>query len=247
MPKNQKIIIIIPTHNEALVIAETIQQVFEEIAHIPDYDLDILVFDSASKDQTQAIVRRLMTLYPGRLHLQTEAKKTGLGSAYLQAMRYALSDLKADVVVEFDADLSHQPKYLAPMIASLKTHDVVLGSRYVEGGTIPASWPLIRRLLSILGNRLARLLLSPVYRDFTSGFRMTRAGVLAQCLTDQFLSNHYAYKLHLFWLLHQSKARIHEYPIEFFDRQKGTSKLPRFSILDSLRVLLILRWRMIKT
>ena len=79
MPKNQKIIIIIPTHNEALVIAETIQQVFEEIAHIPDYDLDILVFDSASKDQTQAIVRRLMTLYPGRFDFQNEAKKNRLG------------------------------------------------------------------------------------------------------------------------------------------------------------------------
>ena len=93
---------------------------------------------------------------------------------------------------------------------------------------------------------MARLLLTHKYKDFTSGFRATHRRVLAKALPDLFLSNQYAYKLHLFWLLHQNKARIHEYPIAFIDRQKGHSKLPANSIFDSLRVLFILRFRELK-
>jgi len=237
---NEKVVIIIPTYNEADVIGETILALADIRAMIHDFDLDVLIFDSASKDTTQAVVTELQAQFTW-LHLQKESHKSGLGSAYMQAMQYALATLSADIVVEFDADLSHQPKYLLPMLERIKTHDVVLGSRYVPEGSIPKDWGWRRKIISILGNQVARLILTTQYKDFTSGFRMTRRAMLQEVLGEQFISNHYAYKLQLLWRLHQCQATICEYPIVFVDRVKGQSKLPANSIIDSLRVLLILR------
>ncbi len=239
------VVVIIPTYNEALVIEKTIREVFKELADA-DVAAHILVFDSCSSDSTQEIVRSLKSTYSS-LHLQTEPKKTGLGSAYLQAMHYALNELNADFLVEFDADLSHQPCYLPEMINKLRTHDVVVGSRYVKGGSIPKNWGWHRKFLSVLGNLVARCILTPKYKDFTSGFRATRHSVLKEVLPTQFISNHYAYKLELLWRLHQAKAKIVEYPIKFIDREKGQSKLPANSIIDSLRVLGTLRYRELKS
>lgn len=241
-PMPEKVVVIIPTYNEALVIAETIRQVFSATADLLDFTVELLIFDSASKDHTQAIIRDLMPHYPGKLHLQMEPKKTGLGSAYVQAMNYALLELQADIVVEFDADLSHQPQYLPPMLNLLKTCDVVMGSRYLAGGSIPANWGLQRKFLSVIGNQVARLTLTRRYHDLTSGFRATRREVLCSSLPAQFYSNHYAYKLHLLWLLHKNKARILEFPIHFVDREQGESKLPANSIKDALRVIAKLRY-----
>lgn len=238
----EKVVIIIPTYNEALVIEDTLTQVFQATSAITAMDIHVLVFDSNSTDTTQAIVSRLQTVYEN-LHLQTEPQKTGLGAAYLQAMRYALNELAADIIIEFDSDCSHQPKYIAPVLEKLKTVDVVVGSRYIRGGSIPKNWGLHRKFLSGIGNMIARFLLTRKYHDFTSGFRATRRQAALQALPANFLSDHYAYKLEFLWLLHKNQSLIEEYPIEFVDREKGQSKLPRNSIIDSLRVLLTLRFR----
>lgn len=243
---NVKVVIIIPTYNEAAVIQETLAAVFNATGCIPDADIHVLVFDSASTDATQDIVRDLSTRHTN-LHLKTEFKKSGLGSAYLQAMRYALDELSADIVFEFDADLSHEPKYIAPMLEKIKTCDVVVGSRYVTDGSIPADWGWHRKLMSVLGNWIARALLTPAYKDFTSGFRATRREALQKTLPEKFLSSQYAYKLELLWLLHKNSFLICEYPIEFVDRQKGLSKLPANSVIDSLRVLFVLRYHEMKS
>lgn len=239
------VVIIIPTYNEADVIEETLAQVFQATAHALGQDIHVLVFDSCSTDGTGLMVERLLPTNPN-LHLKTEPKKSGLGSAYLQAMRYALDELSADIVIEFDADLSHKPQYILPMLQQLKTHDVVLGSRYVRGGRIPKHWGWDRKLLSVLGNVVARLILTPKIKDFTSGFRVTHRRVLQCVLPKRFLSNQYAYKLELMWLLHQHKARIVEYPIVFIDRERGLSKMPSNNILNSLKVVLTLRYRTLK-
>jgi dolichol-phosphate mannosyltransferase len=241
----KSVVIIIPTYNESLVIEETIRQVFNATAS-STMNIHVLVFDSCSTDNTQDIVVRLQETYP-QLHLKTEAQKTGLGSAYHQAMRYSLAHLGADIIVEFDADLSHQPQYLLPIIEKMQDHDVVVGSRYIQGGSIPQNWGWHRKLLSKLGNIVARLVLTPKYKDFTSGFRATHYLALNKALPEQFISNHYAYKLELLWALHKSKAKIVEYPIEFVDREQGQSKLPANSISDSLRVLATLRLRELKS
>ena len=242
----EKVIIIIPTYNEVLVIEETITQVFDATYSLADFDVFVLIFDSASDDNTQAKVTALCQKY-SQLYLQTEPHKTGLGSAYAQAMRYALHHLHADIVVEFDADLSHQPKFLPPLLNCIKTCDVVIGSRYVKGGSIPDNWGVHRQLLSCIGNYIARAVLTLQYKDFTSGFRATRRDILLKVLPDQFLSTQYAYKLHLLWLLHQQKALIREIPIQFVDRKKGVSKLPTNSIHDALRVIFTLRYLEMKT
>ncbi|WP_058499284.1 glycosyltransferase family 2 protein [Legionella gratiana] len=244
-PSGEKVVIIIPTYNEASVIQATIEQIFASVQLVDQYDIHILIFDSASTDDTQQIVTSLQKKYL-TLHLKQELTKSGLGSAYLQAMNYALTYLNADIVFEFDADLSHQPKYILPMLDKLKTYDCVVGSRYVKGGRIPKNWELHRKLFSILGNYVARAVLTPKYKDFTSGFRATRRQQLMKVLPQQFLTNHYAYKIQLLWLLHKNNAKICEYPINFIDRNMGYSKLPKNSIIDSLRVVFMLRYYEIK-
>lgn len=241
----EKVVIIIPTYNEAAVIKTVIQQVIAAVHSIPHYEIHVLIFDSASTDNTQQIVISLQTNYTN-LHLRTELIKSGLGSAYLQAMNYALTTMQADIVFEFDADLSHQPQYIRPMLQMLQTCDCVLGSRYITGGSIPGNWAFHRKLLSVLGNYVARAILTPKYKDFTSGFRATRREHLIKILPKRFLTNHYAYKLQLLWLLHQNKAKISEYPIHFLDRLQGYSKLPKNSIIDSLRVIFTLRYYELK-
>lgn len=238
------VVIIIPTYNESLVIEETIHQVFKATASSTT-NVHVLIFDSCSTDNTQDLVSKLQETYP-QLHLKTEPQKTGLGSAYLQAMRYALTHLGADIIIEFDADLSHQPHYLLPIIEKMQDHDVVVGSRYIKGGSIPQNWGWHRKLLSKLGNIVARLILTSKYKDFTSGFRATHYAALNKALPEQFISNHYAYKLELLWALHKTKAKIAEYPIEFVDREQGQSKLPANSIFDSLRVVITLRFHELK-
>ena len=236
----EKVVIIIPTYNEEEVILETISALSAVQETSKDFAIHVLIFDSASTDSTQSIVRDLQAKYSW-LALQTENQKSGLGSAYLQAMQYALDKMQADIVIEFDADLSHQPKYLLPMLEKIKTADVVLGSRYIEGGSIPSDWGWHRKLISILGNQVARFILTSKYKDFTSGFRVTRRGPLQTALRENFISKHYAYKLQLLWVLYRNNAQIIEYPIDFIDREKGKSKLPANSILDSLRVIFHLR------
>ncbi|PJD95302.1 MAG: glycosyl transferase [Legionella sp.] len=238
------VVVIIPTYNEALVIEKTIHEVFHAMSDSA-MDVHVLIFDSCSTDQTQQIVQALQTVYP-LLHLLTEPQKTGLGSAYHQAMNFALHELSADVLIEFDADLSHQPHYLPEMIKNLGPYDVVMGSRYVRGGSIPGNWGWHRKVLSVLGNVVARTLLTPRYKDFTSGFRVTHANLLKKALPSCFLSQNYAYKLELLWRLHKAKAKILEYPIEFVDREQGQSKLPANSVMDSLKVLGLLRYQELK-
>lgn len=241
-PRIEKVVIMIPTYNEGLVIEDTIKYVFEQTYGVIGFDIHILIFDSASTDNTQDLVKELQSKY-SHLHLQTEHQKTGLGSAYHQAIHFALQQLNADIVVEFDADLSHQPKYLVSMLQEIKDHDVLVGSRYILGGSLPENWGWQRKMLSKTGNMLIKKVLQLPYEDLTSGFRMTRREALIDVLPKQFLSTCYAYKIELFWRLYQARYRIKEHPIDFIDREKGYSKLPKGSILDSLKVLFQLRFK----
>lgn len=244
--KQQKLVIIIPTYNEAANIENTIHKIRENTQNVNDLVINILVFDSASTDGTAAKVKELMQ-QDSQLFFVAEPQKSGLGSAYAQAMRYAIEQMQADLVFEYDADGSHNPKYIAPMLARIQNSaDVVLGSRYVPGGSIPAQWAWHRKFLSKFGNHLARFFLFTQYHDYTSGFRVSRAKFLKPIYAEGFISNGYAYKFQVFCNQHILGARIEEHPIEFVDREKGVSKLPRNSIIESLKVLFILRWRLIK-
>jgi len=242
--KFMKVVIIIPTYNESESIKATIEGLQKEFNKIKSHQMHILVFDSNSKDDTRKIVKNLQKRYKN-LHLQTEKEKSGLGGAYIKAMRYAMDKMTADAVFEYDADGSHQPKYISGMVKALDGGaDVVVGSRYVPGGKMPADWGLHRKLMSFVGNLIARVvLLTPQYKDMTSGFRGTKTKCLKKVDLKNLLSKQFAYKLHLYYALHKLGAKIAEYPIEFIDRGRGESKFPKNNIKDSLKVVFTLRLR----
>jgi len=172
----EKVIIVIPTYNESQTIAQTIielEKVFNSIDAV-QYEMHILIYDSNSPDHTAQIVEQSQQQYKN-LHLAMEKQKSGLGSAYAKAITHAINKLNADIVFEFDADGSHQPKYLPAMLDEFsKGADVVVGSRYVKGGKMPSDWSIDRKILSWGGNLISRLFLTWKYKDFTSGFRGTR-------------------------------------------------------------------------
>ena len=239
----ENVTIIIPTYNEKYAIADTINALFSVFREIDpeQFKLNILIFDSHSPDGTADVVRDLQKAH-NNLFLLTEEHKTGLGSAYTKAMQYAMHTLKADILFEFDADGSHQPKYIPGMLQALKQDaDVVVGSRFIKYGSIPNDWSWDRKFLSYFGNYIARVLLTWRYKDFTSGFRGTRVKFLKHINLDKLLSKNYAYKMHLLWELHCLKANIIEFPIEFINRKLGYSKFPKNNIVDSLRVVILLR------
>ena len=239
-----KIVIIIPTYNEKENIARTIENLEQEFSKIKKHKLNILVFDSNSPDGTAEIVEKLGKKYKN-IQVVREKEKSGLGGAYIQGMYYAMDKMKADAVFEYDADGSHLPKYVPGMIEALdKGADAVVGSRYIPGGKMPDNWGLHRKIVSFLGNLIARVvLLTPQYHDMTSGFRGTKTKWLKKINLNKLLSKQFAYKIHLYYALHKLGAKIVEYPIEFVDRSKGKSKFPRNNIRDSLRVVFTLRLR----
>lgn len=240
-----KIVITIPTYNEKENIGKTIDNLEAVFDKIPQkHQLTILVIDDNSPDGTAEVVREKGRKF-GNVTLLPNRAKAGLGAAYIKAFRYAMVKLNAEAVFEYDADGSHQPQYLPGMINELnKGADVVVGSRYVPGGSMPDNWGIHRKLISYFGNFIARSVLwAWQYKDMTSGFRVTKTSFLKQVDLDNLLSKQFAYKIHLYYALHKLGAKIVEFPIDFIDRSVGKSKFPRNNIIDSLRVVFTLRWQ----
>lgn len=241
-----KAVIIIPTYNEEGHIEDTINKIEQFNTKSERHNIHILVYDSHSTDKTATIVQSLQQRYDN-ITLLTEQAKTGLGAAYAKAMRYVIDHLDADIVVEYDADGSHQPCYLLQMLDAINQGaDVVVGSRYIKGGKIDANWGWHRHLISRVGNGIARFFLTRRFFDFTSGYRATRVSMLKKVPFENLLSKSYAYKLHLFWELYQVGSDIVEIPITFIDRQYGVSKFPKNNIIESLKVVILLRLRVLR-
>lgn len=240
-----KAVIIIPTYNEKENIAEIIGELKKVFLSAPkEFSMHILVVDDSSPDGTADLIKEKMKTMPN-LHLFINSQKKGLGAAYIKGMKYAMQTLKADVIFEFDADGSHKPSYIPKMLEEINNGaDVVVGSRYVKGGSMPKNWGLNRKIVSYFGNLIARgVLLTFQYHDMTSGFRATKTEFLKKIDLENLLSKQYAYKIHLFYALHKLGAKIVEYPIDFVDRTKGKSKFPKNNVKDSLRVVFTLRYR----
>lgn len=240
-----KIVICIPTYNEKDNIGSTIdglEQEFNQVA--PSHSMSILVVDDSSPDGTALIVKQKASRY-GNIFLLPNQEKKGLGAAYIKGFKYAMEKLSAEAVFEYDADGSHQPQYLPGMVETLgRGADVVVGSRYVPGGSMPSNWGLHRKLISYFGNFIARFVLfTPQYKDMTSGFRVAKTAFLKKIDLDNLFSKQFAYKIQLYYELHRLGAKIVEFPIAFIDRNKGKSKFPKNNIIDSLRVVFKLRLR----
>ena len=213
-----RITIVIPTYNEAENLSKLVSALFT----LP-LDLRILVVDDNSPDGTGAIADNLAKK-DSRVRVIYRKIKEGLRSAYLTGFRIALDD-KADAVAQMDADFSHDPAKLMEMASRLENCDLVIGSRYIQGGAVDENWPRWRKRLSAFGNFYSRAILRLPQHDVTAGFRLWRHETLEGMPLQRVHSNGYVFQVEMTYLAHCLDYKIEEVPVYFPDRQKGELKM----------------------
>jgi len=232
-------IVVVPTYNEANNIAPLAAALWE--LDLPD--LAVLIVDDNSPDGTAAIAEDLARANPGRLYVLRRPGKQGLGTAYKAGFQRAI-ELGAEAVVQMDADFSHSPAYLPEMVSLLDEYDVVVGSRYVEGGRLDERWGFGRFLLSWWANAVyTRFILGTQQRDTTSGFRAWRTETLLGMGLHRIKSNGYDFQVELTYLTEKLGYRAREIPIYFEDRRIGQSKMSNAVKLESALRVWEIRWR----
>ncbi len=214
-----RITIVIPTYNEA----ENLPKLVSALFSLP-LDLRLLIVDDNSPDGTGALAEELSQKHPGRLEVLRRPGKMGLRSAYLNGFQKVL-DGDAEAVVQMDADFSHDPAALTEMVKRLETNDVVLGSRYVSGGSVDEKWPVWRKWLSAFGNFYARTILGLPLNDVTTGYRMWRSETLKQMPFERIQATGYIFLVEMIYLTHCLEFKVGEAPIYFADRRFGKSKM----------------------
>lgn len=226
MPADDRVLVIIPTYNEAENLPLIIGRVREAAP-----DVDILVADDNSPDGTGGIADGIAA---GDAHVQVmhRAGKQGLGAAYLAGFAWGL-ERGYDVLVEMDADGSHRPEDLPRILAALEGADVVLGSRWVPGGKV-VNWPYHRKVLSKGGNFYTRMVLGIPVRDATGGYRAFRASALRELDLADVDSQGYCFQVDLAWRALQRGLRVKEVPITFVEREIGTSKMNQRIVVEAL-------------
>ncbi len=214
-----RITVITPTYNEA----ENLPKLVSALFSLP-LDLNLLIVDDNSPDGTGKIADELARTYPGRVEVLHRPGKMGLRSAYLNGFQKIL-DGSAQALVQMDADFSHDPSALVEMAKLLESCDVVLGSRYVQGGSVDKNWPIWRKSLSAFGNFYARTILSLPLHDVTTGYRMWRRETLQRMPLERIQSSGYVFLVEMMYLAHCLQFKISEAPIYFADRRWGKSKM----------------------
>jgi dolichol-phosphate mannosyltransferase len=210
-------IVVVPTYNEAENLPLIVPAVLAQ-----DQRLEVLIVDDDSPDGTGKRADDLALADP-RVHVLHRPAKQGLGPAYRAGIRRAL-DLGADYVVQMDADFSHPPAMLPRMIEEMAHHDVVSGSRYLEGITV-VNWPIERILISYFGNAYVRRVTGLQITDTTGGFRCVRRDMFERIGIDHVQANGYAFQIELNYRFAHARARVMEIPFFFTDRRRGTSKM----------------------
>jgi len=213
------ITIVVPTYNEA----ENLPKLVSALFSLP-LDLAVLVVDDNSPDGTGRIADGLSKQYQGKVAVLHRAGKLGLRSAYIEGFRRAF-ELGADAVVQMDADFSHDPAVLTEMARRIASYDVVIGSRYVKGGSLARRWPIWRKALSAFGNAYARTILGFPLRDVTTGYRMWKREALQNMPLDRIRSNGYIFLVEMAYVAFLMGYDIAEVPIHFADRRWGKSKM----------------------
>lgn len=239
-----KIVVVIPTYNERENIERLIPVLHDEYKHFSHHEIHTLIVDGNSPDGTGEVVEGFKSEYPNT-HLLREKEKAGLGAAYVYGFKHAIRELGAEVVVEMDADFQHDPKDLTRMLKKFdEGYDYVIGSRYIKGGSIPKEWAFYRKFLSFGGSLFSKIILGIFnVNDFTTGFKISRVnGFLNKIDLDNINSSGFAYKLDLLFKMHKAGAKIVEVPIKFGLRDRGDSKMEKDNMMDSLRVVLLLRF-----
>jgi dolichol-phosphate mannosyltransferase len=214
-----QITVVTPTYNEA----ENLPKLVSALFSLP-LDVHLLVVDDNSPDGTGRIADELALAHPGRVDVLHRPGKLGLRSAYLNGFQKIL-DSDAQAVVQMDADFSHAPSALVEMARLLESNDMVLGSRYVKGGSVDEHWSSWRKSLSAFGNYYARTILGLPLHDVTTGYRMWRRETLQQIPFERIQSSGYVFLVEMVYLAHSLEFKIGESPIYFADRRSGKSKM----------------------
>jgi len=222
-----RFLVIVPTFNERDNLPRKVPRILEQ-----DERIDVLVVDDASPDGTGEMALQMAGEEP-RLHLLEREAKDGLGKAYLAGFHWGL-ERNYDLLFEMDADISHPPDALPRMIAAAEGHQVVVGSRYVDGRVTVSNWPMSRLLVSYFGSWYARVITRMPVRDATGGFNCWRREVLQSVGLERIRTNGYAFQIELKFRAFRKGFSIVEIPILFTERDTGESKMSRRIVREAV-------------
>lgn len=227
--RTQRAVIVIPTYNEI----DNLEPIVTRL-RAAEPSVDILVMDDSSPDGTGDLADKLAAT-DDHVSVIHRTEKAGLGAAYLHGFAVAL-ERGYDVVGEMDADGSHQPEQLHLLFDALERADLVIGSRWVAGGSV-VNWPLFRKFLSVFGNLYARIALGVPVRDITGGYRLFKASTLRAIGLDDVRSVGYCFQTDLTLRTIRAGLQVREVPIEFVERERGESKMSSDVAVESLRLI----------
>ena len=231
--------VVIPTYNEA----SNLSPIVGELRSLDVSNLQILVVDDNSPDGTGDLADDLSRRYPGEFHVIHRSGKMGLGTAYITGFRFVLEH-GADRIVQMDADFSHSPSYIPRFLEELDGHDVVVGSRYAEGGQLDERWSFGRYLLSWWANSVyTRLILGVDVKDATAGFKCWKREVLEAIDLDSIKSGGYVFQVEMAYVTEKLGFRVLEVPIYFEDRRIGQSKMDVLIKLEAAWRVWQVKWR----
>ena len=229
------VLVVTPTYNERENLPLLAAGVLEHDG------FRLLIVDDGSPDGTGAVADQLAVAHPGRVEVMHRTGPRGLGRSYVDGLLHAVAEGRADFVCQMDCDLSHDPEYLPRLVAAAAANDLVIGSRYMNGGVSVVNWPIHRILLSAFGNRYIRLVTTLAASDCTSGYRCWRREALARLPIASMVSDGYAFLVEMLYEAKQRGFRIGEVPIIFVERRLGHSKLSSNVLVESL----IMPWRLV--
>tara|TARA_B100000242_G_scaffold290875_1_gene263075 strand:- start:1112 stop:1846 length:735 start_codon:yes stop_codon:yes gene_type:complete len=234
--KKNNLLVIVPTYNEA-------ENIYSFINLILKKDLDLLIIDDNSPDNTGKIVNELIKSFPN-LYKIDRTKKLGLGTAYKEGFKWGINNDYSHIVT-MDADFSHRFDDLDNLIAELNTADLILGSRYVlSGGS--EGWDWKRKLLSLFANKVSKAIIGTKLNDLTTGFRIYNTSALKTTKFDNVSTDGYAFQIEMVYLFLDNRKLIKEVPIIFEERRLGKSKMSNRIIFEALILLfrfLIIRFK----
>ena len=224
-----KLAIVIPTYNEAETIPSLIKGLFEKIKHLVE-KLDVLIIDDSSPDGTADIVRELGEKYE-KITVVQRPKKMGLGAAYKEGFRHVLEKFDSELVLQMDADHSHQPSEIPNMLEKIKNFDFLIASRHVERSDV-IGWGVGRKTTHSIAGAIARICAKIEIKDSTSGFRMFKKKTLEKIDFEKIRSDGFAFQIEVLYQLKQLGMKGLEVPTVFVNRTEGSSKMGSSEMLQ---------------
>lgn len=242
-----KLAITVPTYNEADNLKKLIPSIYKNLKSYPNLTCTVFIVDDNSPDGTADVAEKLGLKYKNdtfQVKVLRRKKKEGLGKAYIYALHHILSE-KFDFILQMDADLSHDPKYIPAFLDATKAFDFVVGSRYMKGGATP-DWSWKRKSQSRGGNLYARLFLGSRITDYTGGYNLYSSVLLRKLDIKNIQSSGYGFLIELKYMALQHCRGVVQIPIIFMDRQSGAPKIPRGTLIENLLLVPKIRFNQAK-